>query len=117
MSPRRADAALRRADLGASVPVFAALGDTTRLQVVARLCREGPASIAQLTACTSVTRQAVAKHLRVLSRAGLVRGRRRGRESVWELEAARLELARRYLDLVSRRWDETLARLKAVVER
>jgi DNA-binding transcriptional ArsR family regulator len=64
-----------------------------------------------------VTRQAVAKHLRVLARAGLVHGRRRGRESVWEIEPRRLDPARRYLDLVAQRWDETLERLKAAVER
>ena len=117
MSPRSADLASRRGDVGESAEVFAALGDPTRLRVVARLCRGGPASIARLTAGTTVSRQAVAKHLRVLSRAGLVRGRRRGRESVWELAPGRLEPARRYLDAVSRRWDETLARLKAAVER
>ncbi len=74
-------------------------------------------SVARLTSGSAVTRQAVAKHLRGLARAGLVRGHRRGRESLWELEPGRLELARRYLDLVSRRWDETLARLRSAVER
>jgi DNA-binding transcriptional ArsR family regulator len=116
MSPARADTALRRDDVGPSADIFAALGDPTRLRVVARLCQVGPASIAQLTASTTVTRQAVTKHLRVLSRAGLVRGHRRGRRSIWELEPDRLELARRYLDAVSQRWDQALARLKAAVE-
>jgi hypothetical protein len=53
----------------------------------------------------------------VLADAGLVRGTRDGRESVWELEPRRLEEARRYLDLVSKKWDEALGRLKAFVER
>ena len=96
--------------------VFAALGDPTRLAMVRRLSRDGPLSIVRLTAETDVTRQAIAKHLRVLARAGVVRGRRRGRESLWELEPRRLEIARRYLDLTSARWDATLARLKAAVE-
>ncbi len=66
-----------------SAAVFAALGDPTRLRVVARLCDEGPLSVARLTAGSRVTRQAIAKHLQVLARAGLLRGHRRGRERVW----------------------------------
>jgi DNA-binding transcriptional ArsR family regulator len=85
--------------------------------MVARLCRDGPLSIARLTAGSEVTRQAITKHLRVLAEAGLVRGQRRGRESLWELEPRRLEIARRYLDSVSKRWDDTLERLKAAVEK
>jgi DNA-binding transcriptional ArsR family regulator len=73
-------------------------------------------SIARLTAGMHVTRQAVTKHLHVLAGAGLVRGRRQGRQSLWELEPRRLEAARRYLDVVSQRWDDTLGRLKAAVE-
>jgi len=73
-------------------------------------------SIARLTAGTHVTRQAVTKHLQVLADAGLVRGRRQGRQSLWELEPRQLEVARRYLDLMSQRWDDTLGRLKAGLE-
>ncbi len=117
MSPARLEGPSGHADAGASAHVFAALGDPTRLGMVVRLCRDGPLSIARLTAGSQVTRQAVAKHLHVLARAGLVRGHRRGRESVWELEPRRLETARRYLEVVSKRWDDTLERLRAVVER
>ncbi len=102
--------------LATAAPVFAALGDPTRLAVVARLCRDGPMSIARLTEGTQVTRQAIAKHLGVLARAGLLRGYRRGRERVWELEPRRLEMARAYLDLVSKRWDDALERLRSAVE-
>jgi DNA-binding transcriptional ArsR family regulator len=116
MSPARSSSAPRGGDVGASAPIFAALGDPTRLAVVARLCRDGPASIARLTEGSTVTRQAIAKHLRVLARAGLVRRRRRGRESICELDPDRLEVARRYLDTVSQRWDATLERLRAAVE-
>jgi DNA-binding transcriptional ArsR family regulator len=70
-----------------------------------------------LTADADVTRQAVAKHLRVLADAGLVRGRREGRESVWEIEPERLQVARRSLDLISARWDAAIDRLRALVER
>jgi DNA-binding transcriptional ArsR family regulator len=100
-----------------SAPIFAALGDETRLRLVTRLGAGGPLSIAQLTEGTSVTRQAVTKHLHVLAEAGLVRGAHRGRESRWELEATRIDEARRALDTISRQWDHTLGRLKEFVER
>jgi DNA-binding transcriptional ArsR family regulator len=103
--------------LAASAPVFAALGDETRLRLVSRLCESGPASIAKLTSGSNVTRQAIAKHLRVLEDAGLVRGTRDGRESVWELEPGRLEGARRSLDAISVQWDAALGRLEAHLER
>ncbi len=106
-----------RADAGASAVVFAALGDPTRLRVVTRLCRDGPMSIARLTEGSDLPRQASAKHLQVLARAGLLRGYRRGRERLWELAPRRLEMARAYLDFVSKRWDDTLERLRAAVER
>jgi DNA-binding transcriptional ArsR family regulator len=102
--------------LKASAPVFAALGDETRLRLVTKLCEEGPLSIAKLTAGTDVTRQAVTKHLHVLEGAGLVRGTKDGRESVWELEPRRLDDARRWLDVISQQWDDALGRLKAFVE-
>ena len=70
-------------------PVFAALGDQTRLRLVARLGREGPLSISRLTEGTDVTRQALAKHLRVLAGAGLARGVGHGRERLWQLDATR----------------------------
>src|SRR4051812_45494454 len=104
------------ANIEASAPLFAALGDETRLHVVKRLCEEGPLSIAKLTEGSEVTRQAVTKHLRVLYKVGLVRGARDGRENVWELEPRRLAEARKYLDLISREWDTTLERLRAFVE-
>jgi DNA-binding transcriptional ArsR family regulator len=100
-----------------SVPIFAALGDETRLRIVGRLSADGPTSIAGLTVGTGVTRQAVTKHLRVLGEAGLVRGMHVGRESVWELQPQQLERARQSLDVISAQWDRTLGKLKAFVER
>lgn len=99
-----------------AAPVFAALGDEVRLRVVARLSDEGPLSITRLTEKSGVTRQALTKHLRVLEGAGLVKGARSGRESVWELETRRLEEAKRHIEAISSHWDETLGRLKAFVE-
>jgi DNA-binding transcriptional ArsR family regulator len=103
----------RRAN--ASAPVFAALGDESRLRLLTRLS-SGPLSISRLTEGSGMTRQGVTKHLRVLSGAGLVRGTRRGKESLWRLERNRLEEARRSLDLISRQWDVALGKLKRFVE-
>jgi DNA-binding transcriptional ArsR family regulator len=100
-----------------SAPVFAALGDETRLRLVSRLCEQGPLSIAKLTEGTDVTRQAITKHLHVLADAGLVRGTREGRENVWELAPRRLEEARRCLDIISKQWDAALGRLETFLER
>ena len=111
MSPQAS--AVRRAD---AAPVFAALGDRTRLRLVTRLSGDGPLSIARLSDGAGVTRQAVTKHLEALANAGLVRGRRRGRERIWELQPKRLEMASRYLDEVSRQWDAAIGRLRAFVE-
>lgn len=107
---------MRRSNLAASAPVFAALGDEQRLRIVARLADEGPLSIAALTDGANVTRQAVTKHLRVLEGAGLVRGSREGRENVWTLDPKRLERAQKHLETISKQWDDALERLRAFVE-
>jgi DNA-binding transcriptional ArsR family regulator len=99
-----------------SVQVFAALGDKTRLDLVARLSAAGPLSITRLTAGADVTRQAITKHLNILAGAGLVRDIRVGRERLWEVETRQLEEARRCLDRISGQWDEALQRLKLAVE-
>lgn len=102
--------------LEASAPVFAALGDPTRLRVVTRLGGEGPLPIVKLAEGAGVTRQAVTKHLRVLEEAGLVSSTRVGRESVWALEPRGLGEARRWLDAISGEWDARLDRLRTLVE-
>jgi DNA-binding transcriptional ArsR family regulator len=112
----RGPAAPPRQKLAEAAPVFAALGDETRLRLVARLCVEGPLSIARLSEDAGVTRQAVTKHLNAMGDAGLVRDRWRGRERIWELETKRLEKARRCLDQISGDWDAAISRLKAFVE-
>lgn len=96
--------------------VFAALGDETRLRLVARLCEEGPQSISRLTGASTVTRQAVTKHLSALENAGLVTSRRTGRQRIWELSTRRLLEVRRHLDSISIQWDEAIERLRALVE-
>ena len=104
------------AGLSEAAPVFAALGDSTRAGLVARLCVEGPLSISRLSDGSGVTRQAITKQLRTLGAAGLVRDVRRGRERIFELEPRRLEKARRSLDQISADWDAAIGRLKAFVE-
>jgi DNA-binding transcriptional ArsR family regulator len=99
-----------------TAPVFAALGDETRLRLVARLSSEGPLSIAQLTQGGHMTRQAVTKHLHVLAGATVARSRQRGRESIWELQPEALLEARVYLESVSAQWDVVLTRLQNLVE-
>ena len=104
-------------ELEGSAPVFAALGDKTRLRLLCRLSADGPMSIARLTTGFAITRQAITKHLRVMEDAGLVRSTRHGRESVWQLEQKRLAEVNQYLQLISKEWDDTLGRLKSFVER
>ncbi len=99
-----------------AAPVFAALGDPTRLALVTKLCAGGPSSIARLTDGAGVSRQAVSKHLRALSAAELVRCTRLGREQIYELEPRRLEAARQCLERISHEWDLALGRLEAFVE-
>ena len=100
----------------AHAPVFAALGDQTRLALVAKLSDGRPYSISELTSGSRLTRQAITKHLRVLEGAGLVRHVRAGRERRFELDPRPIHDLRRYLDSVSAQWDQALARLKSFVE-
>lgn len=99
-----------------AAPLFAALGDSTRLRLLGRLSSGGPGSIAQLAAQAEVSRQAITKHLEILSEAGLVRSARQGRERIWELEPARLSDAHGYLKSISQQWDAAIERLKLMVE-
>ena len=100
----------------APAPIFAALGDETRLTLLTKLGEGQPYSISRLTRGTRLTRQAVTKHLRVLESAGIVHSVRAGRESLFELDPQPIEDIKEYLERVSAQWDRTLARLKAFVE-
>ncbi len=109
----RSSLAAKRRD---HAPVFAALGDETRLSLVAVLCGGQPRSISQLTEGSRLTRQAITKHLRVLESAGVVHSVRSGRESLFRFDPEPIEEIKEYLDLVSELWDQALARLKSFVE-
>jgi DNA-binding transcriptional ArsR family regulator len=100
----------------AHAPVFAALGDETRLWLVAQLCGGQPRSISQLTAGSELTRQAITKHLRVLESVRIVHSVRTGRESLFEFRPEPIDKIKSYLDLVSEEWDQALSRLKSFVE-
>ena len=96
--------------------VFFALGDKTRLQMIAVLCAGGALSIAQLTSNTDLTRQAVTKHLQVLADAGLVQHVKVGRERLWQFEPGQLEAARMSLEVIGKQWESALGSLKQFVE-
>ena len=114
MSPRTHNVrALKRIS---NAEVFAALGDQTRLSLVATLCSGQPHSISELTEGSSLTRQAITKHLRVLQRAGIVRCQRAGRESLFKFNPEPIDAMKQYLDAVSLQWDHALQRLKSFVE-
>src|SRR5690242_5469954 len=113
MSRSQRATALKVAD---AVPLFAALGDATRLGLLGRLSVDGPLSITRLSEGTGVTRQAITRHLYALGKAGLVRHARRGRERVWDLNRERLDRARRCLDQIAAQWDDAAERLRAFVE-
>lgn len=96
--------------------VFAALGDPTRLDLLARLPAGQGASITRLAAAAPMSRQAVTRHLQVLEAAGLIAGRRAGRETLYAPRPQRLAEAQGWLAEVGAQWDGTLGRLRAHVE-
>jgi DNA-binding transcriptional ArsR family regulator len=111
MSKRRFELRLAEAAF-----LFAALGDETRLALVQQLSNGGPASISSLCASFRISRQAVTKHLQALAIAGIIDGKRAGREHVWALNPRRLAEAQRCLEVIAQAWDDALVRLKAHVE-
>jgi DNA-binding transcriptional ArsR family regulator len=107
----------RERRLAGAAVLFAALGDETRIALLQQLSEGGPASISALAESFDVSRQGVTKHLHVLATAGIIEGRREGREHVWAVNPGSLTQASRYLDAIARGWDDALTRLKAHVER
>lgn len=106
----------RKASGADAAPVFAALGDRTRLSLLITLSDGDTRSIARLSADTRLTRQAVTKHLHVLERVGLVSSTRVGRESRFALRPEQIAKARSCLDSVAAQWDDALSRLRTFVE-
>jgi len=116
VNPLGGRAASARPSIVHIAPVFAALGDETRLQIIEKLSIGNPMSITQLTEGSDLTRQAITKHLTVLAESGLVRDMKVGRERRWQCEPKRLEEARASLDRIAKQWDHALAKLKRHVE-
>jgi DNA-binding transcriptional ArsR family regulator len=102
--------------LRSRAPLFAALGEPTRIGLLARLAAEGPGTVTRLSAEASQSRQAISKHLAVLAEAGLISGEKRGREQYWRLEPRRLSEAQASLEMISKQWDDALERLRHYVE-
>ena len=100
----------------ALTPVFAALGDETRWQLLVRL-GEGPASASTLAREFPISRQAIVKHIEVLRGAGLVQSDQRGREVVHRALGGRLSDVARELERIGHAWDVQLARIKALAEK
>src|SRR6202021_3676100 len=97
----------------ARAAVFAALGDETRLSLLARLCDGKRYAIAELTDGTRLTRQAVTKHLRVLERVHIVHGARAGRESLFTFNPQPVIEMKEYLEWVWKHWYSALESLRA----
>jgi DNA-binding transcriptional ArsR family regulator len=106
----------RKGALKVRAAVFAALGAETRLALIEKLATGAPQSISRLAEGSTLTRQAITKHLRVLEDAGVVRSIRAGRESRFEFRSQPLKELQSYLERVSEQWDEALGRLKRFVE-
>lgn len=112
----RAEPAVANPAPGVAAPIFAALGDPTRLSLLLRLSDGESRSISSLSADGRITRQALTKHLKVLECAGLVRSERAGRETRFAFRPEPVAAARSYLDAVGAQWEASLGRLKQFVE-
>ena len=97
-------------------PVLAALADATRRRVLHAVANHGEATATMIAAELPVSRQAVVKHLGVLDQAGLVTGRKSGREMLYTARLEPLTDAARWMDAVAAEWDARLARIKRLAE-
>ena len=114
-SRRRSQRAVQRRS---RAPVFAALGDETRLSLVATLCDRQSHSISQLTHGSKLTRQAVTKHLLILEDANLVVTEKRGREKLHYLNPIPIhDIADRWIGKYERGRLRALGDLKKKLER
>lgn len=96
--------------------VLAAMADPTRRQLLATLAAGGPATATALAQRLPITRQAVAKHLAVLSHAGLVTSARHGRDVRFTVDTAGLAETAGWLAALAAEWDARLAAIKRIAE-
>lgn len=97
-------------------PVFAALADPTRRDLLLNLARHSPRTATQLAKDYPITRQGVLKHLRILEEAGLVAVRQQGREKRYSFTPEPLDELQQWISEIGALWDERLLRLKHFVE-
>ena len=96
--------------------LWAALGDPMRLRLLDLLLERGEATASALATELPITRQGIAKHLRVLERVDLVQAQRAGRETRFTIRDERLAQAQRHVARVAARWDARLATIKGIAE-
>ncbi len=96
--------------------VFEAIADPTRRQILGYIQESGPLSVNEVAEPFSISRQAVTKHLDVLSRAGLVHVERSGRHRLHHVDPAPLRAVAEWLEPYSAAWDERLARLEKFLD-
>jgi DNA-binding transcriptional ArsR family regulator len=96
--------------------LWSAIGDPTRRRMLDLLLSEGSGTATSLSERLPVTRQAVAKHLMVLDRVGLVHAATAGRERQFRVDEAQLERAAAQLAEVGSAWDRRLQRIKRLAE-
>ena len=96
--------------------LWSAVGDPTRRRMLDLLLADGGGSATTLSQALPITRQAVAKHLGVLDRIGLVHGTPSGRERRYEVDEAQLARAVAQLSSVGAAWDARLQRIKRIAE-
>ena len=100
-----------------AAPVFTALADPMRRQLLTNLAQHSPRTATQLaTQYTTITRQGILKHLRVLENAGLVAVRQQGREKRYSLTPEPLAEVNRWTQALNTLWDKRLNRLKTRLE-
>ncbi len=97
--------------------LFITLADPTRRAIFERLCRDGEQTVRALTAQAGVSQPAVSKHLGVLKHAGLVRGRRDGRETHYSAEPQGLAPLIDWMSLYGAFWRERFDRLEDLLKR
>jgi ArsR family transcriptional regulator, cadmium/lead-responsive transcriptional repressor len=96
--------------------LWSAIADPSRRQVLDLLVSNGDVSASWLAGRVPFSRQAVAKHLVVLERVGLISRRKQGREVLYQVEAGRLDQATRAMAELASQWDRRLSAIKRLAE-
>jgi DNA-binding transcriptional ArsR family regulator len=114
--PGRAAGPAGPAEPAQSDELLAAISDPTRRDLLATLAARGPATASTLSASLPISRQAVAKHLAILQRAGLVTSTKHGRDVLFDVRTDRLAQTADWLTALATQWDTRLAAIKRLAE-